>query len=197
MGLKLLKKWENNLKEDKRKDYISWDGYFMGLAALASFRSKDPSTRNGACIVNPITKSPLALGYNGFVRGCSDSKYPWARTADKESNTKYPYVEHAERNAIYNAVKNGVKLDDSVLYLYSEKGYYPCSDCARAIIQSGIQEVIIGFCIEENTDKYDWTPTKRMFKSANITIRVLNKKALNKDLAIIIDNFGSFNKILA
>jgi len=160
----------------KREEYIAWDSYFMGLAAVASFRSKDPSTQNGACIVDPISKSPLSLGYNGFPRSCDDDEFPWDRKAKNECDTKYPYVVHAESNAIYNAARKGVGLEDSEIYIYSEKGYYPCDGCARAIIQSGIKRVIMAFAIKSNTDKYDWTATKRMFKTAKIGVLILNEK---------------------
>ena len=162
------------MKNDKRKDVIGWDSYFLGLAALASFRSKDPNTQNGACIVQ--NDSPVALGYNGFPRGCSDEDFPWARESKtkKTFDTKYPYSEHAERNAIYNAARRGIALDGSIMYLYSEKGYYPCDECARAIIQSGIKKVVMAFAIKANTDKYDWTATKRMFRSSEIKIVVIN-----------------------
>jgi dCMP deaminase len=157
----------------KREEYIGWDAYFMSLAAVASFRSKDPSTQNGACIVDIESLSPLSLGYNGFPRGCSDDEFPWAREAEKVYNTKYPYVEHAERNAIFNAARRGIGLNNSVIYIYSEKGYFPCDECARAIIQSGIKEVVMGFAINTNTDKYDWTATKQMFRSVGIKVRIL------------------------
>ena len=98
----------------KREEYISWDSYFMGLAAVASFRSKDPSTQNGVCIVDPESYTPLALGYNGFPRGCSDDEFPWARKADKIFDCKYPYVEHAERNAIYNDLTQLIRNDINV-----------------------------------------------------------------------------------
>ena len=112
---------------DKREEYISWDGYFLGLAALASFRSKDPSTQNGACVVDPDSLSILAMGYNGFPRGCSDDEFPWARSGESKGQTKYPFVEHSERNAIFNAARKGVELEGSHIYIYSEKGYYPCN----------------------------------------------------------------------
>jgi len=157
----------------KREEYISWDSYFLGLAALASFRSKDPSTQNGACIIDPILLSPLSLGYNGFPRGCSDDSFPWARDGEKKEDTKYPYVEHSERNAIFNAARRGISLEGSVLYLYSEKGYYPCDECARAIIQSGIKEVRMGWAMEEGTDKYSWEATKKMFEEAGVKVCIL------------------------
>ena len=100
---------------DKRKDFISWDEYFMGVALLAARRSKDPSTQVGACIVDDDNRI-LSTGYNGFPYGCSDEEYPWAREGDS-NDTKYPYVVHAELNAILNnrvihpqAILNGMKV---------------------------------------------------------------------------------------
>lgn len=174
------------MKDDKRQnfDVISWDSYFMGLAALASFRSKDPSTQNGSCIVkghNPITN-----GYNGFPDGCSDDDFPWVRgeKGTPSYETKYPYAEHSERNAIFDAARRGVALEGATLYLYSEKGYYPCDECARAIIQSGIKRVVMAFAIVCGTDKYDWTATKRMFKAKKIEIVLLNDNKNIKDKLI-------------
>jgi dCMP deaminase len=165
------------MQDDKRKDVIGWNAYFLGLAALASFRSKDPSTQNGACIVQE--DSPVALGYNGFPRACSDDFFPWSREGENSYDTKYPYSEHSERNAIYNAARRGIALEGATLYLYSEKGYYPCDECARAIIQSGIKIVVMSYAINENTDKYDWTATKRMFKSAGISLVVIPNELIS------------------
>lgn len=159
---------------DKREEYISWDGYFLGLAALASFRSKDPSTQNGACVVDPDSLSILAMGYNGFPRGCSDDEFPWARSGESKGQTKYPFVEHSERNAIFNAARKGVELEGSHIYIYSEKGYYPCDECARAIIQSGIKKVVMGWAIDTDTDVYSWDETWRMFKSADIEMEIIS-----------------------
>lgn len=161
------------MKEDKRKEVIGWDAYFLGLAALASFRSKDPSTQNGACIVDPETLSPLAMGYNGFPRGCSDDEFPWVRESINKNDTKYPFVEHSERNAIYNAARKGISLEGSTIYIYSEKGYYSCDECTRAIIQSGIKRVVMGFSIHDNTDMYDWTATKKMYAASGINLDVI------------------------
>ena len=86
----------------KRENYISWDEYFMGIALLSSMRSKDPSTQVGACIVSDDNKI-MSVGYNGFPRGCSDDEYPWERSGDKSNDTKYPFVCHAELNAILNS----------------------------------------------------------------------------------------------
>jgi len=173
----------------KRLEYISWDSYFLGLAAMASFRSKDPSTQNGCVIVDPLTLHPLVSGYNGFPRGCSDDDYPWDREAENIEDTKYPYVEHSERNAIFLAAGRGVSLMGSILYLYSEKGYYPCNECARAIIQSGIKEVRMAWAMDENTDIYDWGITKRMFESANVGVHVLNLDASHELVQGTVDDF--------
>ena len=116
----------------KRTDYISWDEYFMGIAMLAARRSKDPNTQVGACIVSP-DNIIISTGYNGMPKGCSDDEYSWAREG---SETKYPYVVHAELNAILNA--NGRDLRGSRLYV----ALFPCNECAKAIIQSGVKEVI-------------------------------------------------------
>ena len=93
----------------KRQDYISWDQYFMGVALLAARRSKDPSTQVGACIVSR-DNIILSTGYNGFPSGCSDDEYPWAREG-ADGETKYPYVVHAELNAILNS--GGRSLHDA------------------------------------------------------------------------------------
>ncbi len=145
----------------KRTDYISWDEYFMGVALLAAMRSKDPNTQVGACIVDAENRI-LSTGYNGFPSGCSDDEFPWAREGEE---TKYPYVVHAELNAILNA--RGKNLFGSRIYV----ALFPCNECAKAIIQSGIREVVY------LSDKYAATPTtcasKRMLTSAGVALRCL------------------------
>lgn len=140
----------------KRTDYISWDEYFMGVAKLAARRSKDPSTQVGACIVSP-ENIIISTGYNGMPKGCSDDEFPWDRTGDE---TKYPYVVHAELNAILNA--NGRDLRGSRVYV----ALFPCNECAKAIIQSGVKEVVY------LSDKYAGTPenaaSKRMLNAAGV-----------------------------
>ncbi len=143
---------------DKRKDYISWDDYFMGVALLASERSKDPNTRVGACIVDTQNRI-LSTGYNGFPQGCSDDAFPWNRDASA-GETKYQFVVHAELNAVLNA--RGRNLSGSKLYV----SLFPCHECAKAIIQSGVTEVIY------LSDKYNGTESdnasKRMLESAGV-----------------------------
>ena len=140
----------------KRKDYISWDEYFMGIAALAARRSKDPNTQVGACIVSE-GNIIISTGYNGMPKGCSDDEFPWDREGEE---TKYPYVVHAELNAILNA--NGRDLRGSRLYV----ALFPCNECAKAIIQSGVREVVY------LSDKYKGTPgnlaSRRMLDAAGV-----------------------------
>ncbi len=117
----------------KRQDYIGWDAYFMGIAMLSAQRSKDSNTQVGACIVN-AEKKIVSVGYNGMPRGCSDDELPWEREGEFLA-TKYPYVCHAELNAILNS---NVPLRDCTLYVT----LFPCNECAKAIIQSGIRRVV-------------------------------------------------------
>ncbi len=149
----------------KRKDYISWDEYFMGVALLASMRSKDPNTQVGACIVDAGNRI-VSTGYNGFPHGCSDDEFPWEREACDQNDTKYPFVVHAELNAILNA--GGRPLADTRIYV----ALFPCNECAKAIIQAGIREVVY------LSDKYAATPgtvaSKRMLRSAGVTLRPLH-----------------------
>ena len=142
----------------KRTDYINWDEYFMGVAMLAAKRSKDPSTQVGCCIVSQ-DNIIISTGYNGMPKGCSDDEFPWDRTGE-DTDTKYPYVVHAELNAILNA--NGRDLRGSRLYV----ALFPCNECAKAIIQSGVKEVLY------LSDKYSGTPmniaSKRMLEAAGV-----------------------------
>ena len=119
---------------DKRKDYITWDEYFMGVAILASMRSKDPNTQVGACIVSQDNKI-LSMGYNGFPMGCSDDEYPWSREAEG-LDSKYLYTTHSELNAILNY--RGGSLEGATLYVT----LFPCNECAKAIIQAGIKKLV-------------------------------------------------------
>ena len=143
----------------KREGYITWDEYFMGVAALSGMRSKDPSTQVGCCIVSSDHKI-LSMGYNGLPMGCSDDEFPWDREAEDELDTKYPYVVHSELNAILNY--RGGSLEGSTLYV----SLFPCNECAKAIIQAGIRTVVY------DSDKYADTPgtraSKRMFDAAGV-----------------------------
>ncbi len=156
----------------KRTDYISWDEYFMGIAILSAQRSKDPSTQVGACIVDD-DKKIVGTGYNGFPKGCSDDKLPWDRVGDF-MNTKYPYVCHAELNAILNSISRD--LDNCKIYV----GLFPCNECAKAIIQSGISEII--YLSDKYSDSDSVKASKKMLKMANITYRKLETE--NKQLLL-------------
>lgn len=140
----------------KRENYISWDEYFMGVAMLAARRSKDPNTQVGACIVSQ-DNIILSTGYNGMPKGCSDDEYPWDREGEQ---TKYPYVVHAELNAILNA--NGRSLQNSRLFV----ALFPCNECAKAIIQSGVKEVL--YLSDKYSDSMATLASKRMLTSAGV-----------------------------
>ncbi len=162
-----------SMDDQKRLDYIQWDDYFMGVALLSAKRSKDPSTQVGACIVDAHNKI-IGIGYNGFPLGCSDDTLPWTRNADHINDTKYPYVVHAEVNAILNATRNA---NAARIYV----GLFPCNECAKIIIQSGINEVIY------LNDKYEKTDSviasKKMFNMAGVNYRQL----IMQQSEIIID----------
>ncbi len=155
----------------KRKDYINWDEYFMIIAKVSALRSKDPNTQVGACIVNP-EKKIVGIGYNGFPNGCSDDEFPWARECmhnipedpnpiNDPLETKYPYVVHAEVNAIIN--KNSSSLKDCTLYC----SLFPCNECAKIIIQSGITKVI--YAEDKYHDGWQWVAARKMFDAASVT----------------------------
>ena len=149
----------------KRQGYISWDEYFMGVAELSGMRSKDPNSQVGSCIVSQDNKI-LSMGYNGFPMGCSDDEFPWAREGE-EFDTKYFYVTHSELNAILNY--SGGSLAGAKLYV----SLFPCNECAKAIIQAGIREVIY------DCDKYADTPSvmasKRMMDAAGVKYHKYNR----------------------
>jgi dCMP deaminase len=140
--------------------HISWDEYFMGIAYLSSLRSKDPVTKVGAAIIRD--KRVLSLGYNGMPRGCDDAKMPWGKTDPDPLKTKYPFVVHAELNAILNANKD---LTGSTLYVTM----FPCNECAKAIVQSGIKEVV--YISEKHRYEAAGIASNEMLEMAGIKIR--------------------------
>jgi dCMP deaminase len=167
---------ETNMS-DKRQDYISWEEYFMGVALLAAQRSKDPNTQVGACIVDDQNRI-LSTGYNGFPHGCSDDEFPWNRDESK-GDTKYQFVVHAELNAILNA--RGKSLAGSILYV----GLFPCNECAKAIIQAGVREVVY------LSDKYRNTPgtiaSRRMLDAAGVKLTQLKPTRASLVLNLKVD----------
>lgn len=158
----------------KRQDYISWDEYFMGVSKLSGMRSKDPNTQVGACIVSQENKM-LSMGYNGFPKGCSDDEFPWAKEGET-LDTKYPYVTHSELNAILNY--RGGSLEGAKIYV----SLFPCNECAKAIIQSGIKTIIY------ESDKYAMTPSvqasKRMLDGAGVTYYQYKQTGRNIQLTL-------------
>ena len=148
------------MKNQKRQDYFSWDETFMQIAKIIAKRSKDPNTQTGACIVDQ-NNIIIGVGYNGFPRGCSDDKLPWGRDGEF-CNKKYAYVVHAEANALMNTNNNP---KNAKLYCT----LFPCNECAKHIIQSGIKEIIY------ESDKYHddeiWKASRKMFNLANIKYR--------------------------
>ena len=162
----------------KREDYISWDEYFMGVALLAAQRSKDPNTQVGACIVDADNRI-LSTGYNGFPAGCSDDDFSWARQGEF-GEVKYPFVVHAELNAILN--NRGKSLAGARIYV----ALFPCNECAKAIIQAGIKEVIY------LSDKYAGSDanlaSKRMLASAGVQLRRMTTARQSLTLRFDVDD---------
>jgi dCMP deaminase len=148
----------------KRTDYISWDEYFMAVAQLSARRSKDPNTQVGACIVNK-NKRIIGIGYNGFPMGCPDDELPWGREGDF-LDTKYPFVCHAEMNAITNA-SNKPDLDGASIFA----SLFPCNECAKLIVQVGIKEVVY---LDDKYHEQDiFVAARRIFDLAGVAYRQL------------------------
>lgn len=145
-----------------RKGYLEWDDYFMAVAFLSAQRSKDPNTQVGACIVNN-EKRIVGIGYNGFPTGCGDDKLPWSRDAAHELDQKYLYVCHAEMNAILN--KNSADVKGCTIFVK----LFPCSDCAKLIIQSGIAHVV--YMEDKYHDMPQFIASRRMLQLAGVQCR--------------------------
>jgi len=167
----------------KRTDYLSYDDYFMGVALLSAQRSKDPNRQVGACIINS-TKRIVGIGYNGFPTGCSDDELPWSGKDEGTSespltvthpslNTKYPYVCHAELNAIVNS---STPLAGCVLYCT----LFPCNECTKLIIQANIKEVV--FLSDKNHDEPPWVAARTLLDLAKITYRRHSPQVQSIDL---------------
>ena len=145
----------------KRQDYITWDEYFMGVAYLSAKRSKDPNTQVGSCIVSSDHKI-LSMGYNGLPRGCSDDMFPWSREG-QPLMTKYPFVTHSELNAILNY--RGGSLEGATIYVT----LFPCNECAKAIIQAGIRELI--YDDNKYSDTVSVIASRRMLETASVRLK--------------------------
>lgn len=171
--------------EKQRKDYLCWDEYFMAIAVLSAMRSKDPSTRVGACIVSDDNRI-LSIGYNGAPNGFHDDCFPWERNGEM-LNTKYAFVCHGEMNAILNYRGNRKELEKSKIYV----DLFPCNECAKLIVQSGIKEVI--FLSDKFKDKnleYRETDSvkasKLIFNTCGVKYRKLENIG-NKKIEIVLE----------
>ena len=151
----------------KRENYISWEEYFMAIAKLSAMRSKDPSTQVGACIVSNSNRI-LSVGYNGAPNGFNDDQFPWSREAENNLDTKYPYVCHAELNAILNYRGSKKDLENAKLYV----DLFPCNECAKIIIQSGIKEVV--YLSDKYADLENTIASKRLLDSCGVKYKKLN-----------------------
>ena len=164
----------------RRNNYISWDEYFMSIAKLSAMRSKDPNTQVGACIVSDDNRI-LSIGYNGAPNGFDDERFPWGREGEN-LETKYPYVCHAEMNAILNYRGSKKDLENAKIYV----DLFPCNECAKEIIQAGIKQVIY------LSDKYADTPeniaSKKLFDMCGVSYRQLEQEH-QKKLVIDLNNF--------
>ena len=156
----------------KKEDYLSWDEYFMGIAYLSAMRSKDPSTQVGACIIDE-DKKIIGIGYNGFPIGSNDDEMPWNKEGEF-LDTKYPYVVHAELNAILNSIKS---LKNCTIYVT----HFPCNECAKAIVQSGIKKVI--YFSDKHKDKDSTKASRRILENAGLNIKKIEIDKKNIDIS--------------
>ena len=155
----------------KRNNYLSWDQYFMSIASLSGLRSKDPVTQVGACLINQ-EKRIIGIGYNGFPQGISDDEFPWDNKNQDHNKTKYPYVVHAEANAILNATS---PLRGSTIYVT----LFPCSECMKLIIQSGIKEIV--YSSNKYKDSLDHEASLKMLKAVNVKCRKVKQEKVTID----------------
>ena len=164
-------------KTQKRADYLSWDEYFMAVALLSAQRSKDPNTQVGACVANNDHKI-IGVGYNGFPWGCSDDILPWAREGSY-LDTKYPYVCHAELNAVLNSSVQNLK--DCRIYVV----LFPCNECTKVIIQSGLQEII--YLSDKYAESDSVKASKRMLDQSNTGYRQFQSRGKEIKLELFVD----------
>ncbi|MDD3422515.1 MAG: dCMP deaminase family protein [Bacilli bacterium] len=148
---------------------IDWDQYFMGVALLSAYRSKDPSTQVGACIVNP-DKRIVGVGYNGTPRGCDDQDFPWTVKVGDYKDVKYAYVVHAELNAILNSTAS---LKNCKIYV----SLFPCNECAKAIIQAGIKEIV--YLEDKYHDEDIFVASRHLLDSAGVKYHQMKMVKVN------------------
>lgn len=176
---RMFNEWvrKNRIVNKQREDYISWDEYFMAISKLSAMRSKDPNTQVGACIVSEDNRL-LSIGYNGAPNGYKDYKFPWDREGEN-LKTKYPFVVHAERNAILNY--RGSRQDFIGARIYVD--LFPCNECAKEIIQAGISEVI--YLSDKYADTESTIASKMLLDECGVKYRQLGeeyRKVLTIDL---------------
>lgn len=152
-------------------NHISWDEYFMGVAALSAKRSKDPSTKVGCCIVND-DKKIIGIGYNGLPIGCDDNEFPWCNDQESWLDNKYPYVVHAEANAILNTTTN---IKNATMYVT----LFPCNECAKLIIQSGIKELVYMDNKYKDTDNN--IASQKMLEASGVKLTKMKKVSIEID----------------
>lgn len=166
-----FKEWQENCKKsakNTRKDYIGWDEYFMEIAKLSARRSKDPARQVGACIVSKDNRI-LSIGYNGAPNGLPDDCMPWGKEGENLYK-KFLYVCHAEMNAILNYRGSKKDLEKAKIYV----DLFPCNECAKMIIQSGIKEVI--YLLDEDEGKETNIASKMLFKTCGVKYRQFKKE---------------------
>lgn len=159
----------------QRKDYLNWDEYFIAIARLSSMRSKDPSTQVGACIVGHDNRI-LSIGYNGAPNGFRDDKFPWDREGSM-LDTKYAYVCHGEMNAILNYRGSRKDLEGAKIYV----DLFPCNECAKLIIQSGIKEII--YICDKYKDTDGVKASKKMLDECGVKYQKLK---IDKEIKIVL-----------
>lgn len=150
----------------KPRNAASWDETFMKMALVVADRSKDPSTQVGACIVSSENRI-LSLGYNGTPNGWSDESFPWEREAEDHLSTKYPYVIHAERNAVLNYGGIHSQLRGSKVFVT----HFPCNECAKELVQVGVAEVV--YLNDHDSSNFSTQASLRMFEMCGLKVRQL------------------------
>lgn len=156
-----------------REDHLCWDDYFMAVAVLSSMRSKDPSTQVGACIVDE-KKRIVGIGYNGLPSKISDDDLPWTKVGPSVQETKYPYVCHAELNALLNS--NGTT--GTIIYT----SLFPCNECAKLIIQAGIRDVV--YLSDKHRETFSSKASKRMFDLVGVRYRRMQGEIDKIDVSV-------------
>jgi len=157
----------NDLSEVPRIAAASWDDTFMRMAIVVADRSKDPSTQVGACIVSAENRI-LSLGYNGTPNGWDDSQFPWGKSSKDPLETKYPYVIHAERNAVLNYEGLHSQLRGSRVFVT----HFPCNECAKELAQVGVSEVV--YLNGHDSSDFSTQASERILEACGISVRQIS-----------------------